>query len=663
MAVAERIRNIALLGHSSCGKTSLAEAMLYMAGATTRKGDPAAGTSILDFEEEEKEKKITINGATAFLNWRDHTVHIVDLPGYLDFLGEIMCGLMPVETGILCIDLASGIKVTTRKVWEMMGKMGLSRVIVLTKVDQEPEKIGEMVAQIQEAFGTECVAAVHCEDGKVVPLLEGGPEDLRTKFIDKIVETNEELMERYLGGEEVGKEELLSALKEAIKSGEIVPVLATSATTDAGVKELLDFVVDALPSPLEPSIKKARKGEEEVDLPVGEDKPFLARVFKIVTDPYVGKLAFFRVYAGSVSVGDTIHNPRTGRNERIGALYKTMGKEQKQVEKLTTGELGAVSKIEEIKIGDTLCWPDEIFVIEPPAFTEPMVSYAVIPKSRGDEEKISTALSRLAEEDPTFIAKWEHETGELVIRGNSTLHLDVMMRRLKRRFGVEIETRLPKIPYRETVMARGEGHYKHKKQTGGRGQYGEVYLRVEPLERGKGYEFVDAVVGGVIPRQFIPSVEKGVLKAMEKGVMAGFPVQDVKVTVYDGSHHVVDSDDYSFRLAGERAFHDGMEKAKPVLLEPIVDIEIVAPTRFMGDIISDLNSRRARITGTEMAGDQQVIRAKVPLAEVLTYSTQLRSITGGEGTYTITFSHYDVVPPNIAQQIVEQVKAEKEQQK
>lgn len=663
MAKAEKIRNIALLGHSSCGKTSLAEAMLFAAGATTRKGDPSSGTSILDFEEEEREKKITINGATAFLTWRDHLIHIMDLPGYLDFLGEMTSGLMPVETAVLCIDLAAGIKVTTRKAWSLMEEMGVARAITLTKIDQEPERIPEIVSQIEEAFGSACILAAHYENDKVTPLLDGGPENLRTKFVEKIVETDEELMEKYLGGEDVNREELLSALRKALRSGEIVPIFLTSATTDAGVKALLDLVVDAFPSALETAEKIARKGDEKIEIPVGEDKPFLAQVFKILTDPYVGKLAFFRVYAGRVSLGETIHNPRVGRNERIGALYKIMGKEQKAVEQLVAGEFGAVSKIEEIKIGDTLCAQEEVIVIEPPKFTEPMVSYAVVPKSRGDEEKISTALSRLADEDPTFVAKWESETGELVIRGNSTLHLDVMTKRLRRRFGVEIETRLPKIPYRETVTSRGEGHYKHKKQTGGRGQYGEVYLRVEPLERGAGYEFVDAIVGGVIPRQFIPSVEKGVQKAMERGVLAGFPVQDVKVTVYDGSHHVVDSDDYSFRLAGERAFHDGMAKAKPALLEPIVDIEVIAPPRFMGDIISDLNGRRARITGTEMVGDQQVIRAKVPLAEVLTYSTQLRSITGGEGTYTITFSHYDIVPPNIAQQIADRVKAEKEAQK
>ena len=660
MTQAEKIRNIALIGHSSCGKTSLAEALLYAAGATTRKGDPAEGTSILDFEDEEREKKITINGATAFLNWRDCLIHLVDLPGYLDFLGEMACGLMPVDAACVCVDLAAGVKVTTRKAWGMTVDNNLPCIVVLTKIDQEPEKIGEVVTHIQEMLGKECVLAAHYEEGKVVPLLTGGPDDVRTRFIEKIVETDEELMEKYLGGEDVSREELLAALKKAIRRREIVPIFLTSAKTDAGVVELLDFVVGVLPDALQPPPKRVKKGEEEVDLPAGEDKPFLAQVFKILTDPYVGKLAFFRVYAGKVSVGETFHNPRIGRNERVGALYKVMGKEQRSVDGLGTGEFGAISKIEDIKIGDTLCSPENVLVIEPPKFPEPMVSYAVVPKSRGDEEKISTALSRLAEEDPTFVAKWEHETGELVIRGNSTLHLDMMMRRLRRRFGVEIETRLPKIAYRETVTTRAEGHYKHKKQTGGRGQYGEVYLRVEPLERGKGYEFVDAVVGGAIPRQFIPSVEKGVQKAMEKGVMAGFPVQDVKVTVYDGTHHSVDSDDYSFRLAGERAFHDGMSKAKPVLLEPIVDIEVVAPTKYMGDIISDLNSRRARITGTETLADQQVIRAKVPLSEVLTYSTQLRSITGGEGTYTITFSHYDIVPPNIAQQIVERIKAEKE---
>ncbi len=643
--------------------------MLFAAGATQRRGSTSEGTSVLDFEDEEREKGMTINGATAYCGWRGHVLHIVDLPGYLDFIGEMTCGLMPVETGLLCVDLAAGIKVTTRKAWDLMGRMGVARMVVLTKVDQEPTKIDEVMDAVRGIFGAECVPFAVMDGTRVVPLLPLGGDAseeakaAHTRAMEKVVETDEALMDKYLGGETPTDGEMSAALRAAVAGGEIVPVFITGAAHDVGVKELLDFIVFGLPGADRPPGRKAKRGEEEIQVPLGPNEPLCAQVFKIVTDPYVGKLAFFRVYAGRMSVGGGFHNPRTGRNERIGNLYKTVGKEQTAVEELSAGEFGAVSKVERIKVGDTLCSPEAVLTMAVPEFAEPMVAYAVVPKSRSDEEKISGALNKMQEEDATFKARWETETGELVVRGNSTLHLDVMLKRLKRRFGIDVETRLPTVPYRETVLATSEGHYKHKKQTGGRGQYGEVYLRIEPLERGGGFEFVDAIVGGVIPRQFIPSVEKGVVKAMEKGVVAGFPVQDVKVTVYDGSHHSVDSDDNSFRIAGERAFQDGMSGAKPVLLEPIAEMEVIAPIQYMGDLMGDLNTRRARISGTDTVGDQQVIKAEVPLAEIMTYSTQLRSITGGEGTYTVSFSRYDVVPSNMVQQIVARRQQRQEQQK
>jgi len=664
------VRNICFVGHSGCGKTSLAEALLFAAGATTRKGSTADGTSILDFEEEEKQKKMTIKGATAFLKWKDTVIHLIDLPGYLDFIGEIICGMSAVETAFLCVDLASGVKVTTRKAWDFAQQYGLGRVLVLTKIDQNPEDIEKMIQEIIKTFGDSVVPFFTLENGKAVSLLpyllSSENKTLQEKTIpvlEKIIETDEVLMEKYLNGEPPNAVELTKALQKAIISQQLSPLILCSAEKDVGIKELLDFIVDACPPADCPQQKTALKGEEKVKMVFSADKPFLAQVFKIMTDPYVGKLAYFRVYAGSIGVGQSFVNPRTNKTERVGSLYKIMGKDQKPVEKLSAGELGAVSKIEDISIGDSMCAVDEPLVFERIKFPEPMVMYALTPKSRSDEEKISGALSKLSDEDPTFNAKWDTETGESVVRGNSTLHLDMMIKKMRRRFGLEVEMKLPKIPYRETVLAKAEGHYKHKKQTGGRGQFGEVYLRIEPLPRDGGFEFVDAIVGGAIPRQFIPSVEKGVQKAIKKGVLAGYPVQDVRVTVFDGSYHTVDSDDLSFRIAGERAFYDGLEKAKPVLLEPVVDIEIVAPPKYMGDITSDLNARRARITGMDQVGDYQTIKAKVPLAEVMTYSTQLRSITGGEGSFTMAFSHYDVLPANIAQQVIERAKREKTETK
>ena len=664
-----KVRNVCFVGHSGSGKTSLADTLLFEAGASPRKGSTADGTSVFDFEEEERQKRMTINSAVAYLDWKEHLINIVDAPGYLDFIGEMICGMSAVETVLLCVDLSSGVKVTTRKVWDMAEEFGLGRCIVLTKVDQNPSDIEKVISELKSVFGESVVPFFLFDGGSVTPLLpkpesvSEGVEAKVTEVLEKVVETDEELMEKYLGGEEPSVEELGVALREAVRRRQITPLLISSATEGMGIKELLDFLVFGCPAADAPPQRRALKGEETVDVTINRNAPFLAQVFKIVTDPYVGKLSYLRVYSGGIGTGDVFFNPRTGRSERIGNLYKVMGKEQKSVERVSAGELCAISKVEEMAIGDTLCLQDNVVEFERISFPEPMVMYAIVPKTRSDEEKVSGALQRLAEEDPTFTARWEAETGELVIRGNSTLHLEMMIRRMKRCFGLEVDTKLPKIPYRETIMAKGEGHYKHKKQTGGRGQYGEVYLRVEPLERGAGYEFVDAVVGGVIPKQFIPSVEKGVQKALKKGVVAGYPVQDVKVTVYDGSHHSVDSDDNSFRIAGERAFYDGLEKARPVLLEPIVDIEVVAPMKYMGDITGDLNSRRARITGMDTLGDYQIIRAKVPLAEVVTYSTQLRSITGGEGSYTTTFSHYDILPPNIAQQVMEKVKKEKEEEK
>lgn len=661
------IRNICLCGHGGSGKTSLAEAMLFACGATSRLGKISDGTSILDYDEDEKERGFTINLSTASMRWRDHTINIIDTPGYPDFIGETISGLSAVETAAVVIDLQSGIKVNTRKAWDIATKKNLAKMVVITKIDSDAINFDALLSKIQGVFGAQCIPVVVPADGTVENLLETPQSEkgkrLRERFLEKIVETDDALLANYLDGKEISAEALLGALRNAVLQGLIVPVIATSVNANQGIKEFLDIIVSVLPSAAEPLERKCKKGEEEVLIPVGSDGVFCAQVFKSLTDPYVGKLSFFRVYSGTLVAGSTFYNVRTEKSEKAGNLYRVTGKSQEQLERVSAGEIAAISKIEQVAVSDTLTTPDSKLSFPQIVFPKPMVSLAVKPKTRGDEQKISSSLNRLSDEDSTFLVEYQPQTGELVVTGNSALHLDVMPKRLARRFTVGVETSTPKIPYKETATGRAETNYRHKKQTGGRGQFGEVYIRIESLPRSAGFEFVDEIVGGAIPGRFVPAVEKGVREAMQKGPLAGYPVEDVRVTLYNGSYHTVDSDDLSFRLAGSKAFQEGMMDARPVLLEPIVDIEISVPSQSMGEIAGDLNSRRGRIQGMDTVGDTQIIMAKVPLAEISNYSTELRSITGGEASYAISFSHYDIVPPNVAQTIIEKAKAQKEKEK
>jgi elongation factor G len=662
---ATKIRNICLCGHGSSGKTMLAEAMLYKTGATTRLGSVSEGSSVLDYADDEKERQYSINLSIAYVKWQDVLIQVVDTPGYPDFIGETISGLSAVETAVVTIDTSSGIKVNTRRAWEMAKDRGLGRLIAITKIDLKPDAFAPLVAAVQETFGSECVPLVVPSGGSVVNLLGGAdiPQELagmKQALVDKVIESNDQLMEKYLEGTEFSDAELAGALSDALAAGMVVPIVAVGAQKDIGVKEFMNVLADATPGAEKPLGRKANKGEEEVELPAGAPEPFLAQVFKLVSDPYVGKLAYFRVYSGKLTAGSSFHNSRTGKLEKAGNIHKIIGKEQNTAQELSAGEIGALAKVEDIQVSDTMTTDGSGLVLPAISYPLPMVSLAVTARSKGDAQKIGTALNRLAGEDKTFVVEFRQETSELVVIGNSSLHLDVMLGRLKSRFNIEVDTKIPRIAYRETITAKSESQYRHKKQTGGRGQFGEVFLRMEPLERGGGLEFVNSIVGGAIPQRFIPAVEKGVKEAMQKGSIAGFPVQDVKVELHYGSFHAVDSDEHSFRIAGKNAFLDGMDQARPALLEPIADIEITTPTQFMGDITGDLNSRRGRIQGMDTVGDMQVILAKVPLAEIANYSTELRSMTGGEATYTLSFSHYDVVPGNITGQIVEKVKAEKE---
>jgi len=660
---ADKIRNICLCGHGSSGKTTLAESILFKAGATTRKGKIDDGSSILDYADDEKARKYSINLSLAHLEWGGFLIQAIDTPGYPDFIGETISGLSAVETAVLVVDTSSGIKVNTRKAWEMATSQGLGKVIVISKIDLNTNAFKTLVKELQETFGSECVPLVVPSGDTVVNLFESSdiPDNLsemKQSLLDKVIESNDELMEKYLEGGELPPEDVSKALSSAVESGTVVPVVALSSEKDVGIKEFLDVITTATPAANKPLGRKALKGEGKVDLVMDASAPFMAQVFKLVSDPYVGKLAYFRIYSGKLENGASFRNSRSEKNEKAGNIFKITGKEQTAAQELSAGEIAAIAKVDDIQVSDTMTVGGTDLIIPEIAFPLPMVSLAVQAKSKGDAQKIGTSLNRIASEDKTFIVEFKQETSELVVTGNSSLHLDVMLGRLKDRFGLEVDTKIPKIAYKETITAKSDSQYRHKKQTGGRGQFGEVHFRLEPLERGKGLEFVDSIVGGVIPQRFIPAVEKGVKEAMQKGKIAGFPVQDVRVELHYGSFHAVDSDEHSFKIAGKNAFLEGMQNAKPVLLEPIADIEITTPSKFMGDITGDLNSRRGRIQGMDSLGDMQIIRAKVPLAEIASYSTELRSMTGGEASYTLSLSHYDIVPGNVATQVVERMKAE-----
>lgn len=663
---ADKIRNVCLCGHGSSGKTTLAEAMLFKTGATTRLGSVSEGTSVMDYADDEKSRRYSINLSLAYAEWNGMLLQIVDTPGYPDFIGETISGLSAVETAAVVIDTSSGIKINTRKAWEMAKARGIGRLLVISKIDLKPEAFAPLVSQIQETFGGECVPLVVPSGGSVVNLLGGGdvPDalaDMKQALIDKVIESDDALMEKYLEGTQFSDQELSDSLATAVASGGVVPIVAVGAEKDIGVKEFMDVLAGATPGADKSLGRKVLKGEEEIELPAGTAEPFLAQVFKLVSDPYVGKLAYFRVYSGVLKAGDSFRDSRSEKTEKAGNISKMIGKDQNSVQELSAGEIGALAKVEDIRLSDTMTSANSGLVMPEVMFPMPMVSLAVSAKSKGDAQKIGASLNRLASEDKTFLVEFRQETSELLVTGNSNLHLDVMLGRLKDRFGIEVDTKIPKIPYRETITAKAESHYRHKKQTGGRGQFGEVYFRMEPMERGGGLEFVDAIVGGVIPQRFVPAVEKGVKEAMQKGCVAGFPVQDVRVELHYGSFHSVDSDEHSFKIAGKNAFLEGMESAKPVLLEPVADIEITTPSQYMGDITGDLNSRRGRIQGMDSVGDMQVIKAKAPLAEIASYSTELRSMTGGEASYSLAFSHYDVVPGNVASQIVERLRTEREE--
>lgn len=689
-----KVRNIALVGHGDSGKTSLAEAMLYDSGMINRLGNIEQGNTTTDYDPREIKKGITINSSLAYLNWKDRTINIIDTPGYLDFITDTKSSLRVTDSTIVVICGVSGVEVQTEKVWDFADEYKLPRAIFINKMDRERADFYRVKDMINKTFGSS-VISVQLPIGKeenftgVVDLikmkalvykktagektvfeeqeipgeLKDQVQDYRKELVEAVAEFDDELLMKYLDGETLTNEEITSCLKQGIKEGKIIPILCGSSTMNLGIEPLLDFVCEYLPSPAEmpPSTAKNVKTSSEELIKNSINSSFSAFVFKTVADPYVGNLTYFRVYSGKLTEDSNIYNSSKSVDNKVGKIYKMQGKNQNSVPEICAGDIAAVAKLKNTTTGDTLCDKDNPVIFDKIEYPEPIMLLAISPKTKGDEDKLSTVISRIIDEDPTVKVYRDEDTGETILAGMGESHLEVIIDTMESKFGVEVEKSTPKVGYKETIRKNIQMEGKYKRQSGGRGQYGHCFLELEPKGRGEGFEFVDKIVGGVIPRQYRPAVEKGIVEAMKKGVLAGYPTIDMKATVYDGSYHPVDSSELAFKVASSMAFKKGAAQADPVLLEPIMDIEVIVPKEYMGDIIGDLNSKRGKIMGMEESSTgKQVIKAKVPQAEIFKYAIDLRSITQGRGTFGVKFSHYEEVPHNITQEIIAQAKKEEE---
>jgi elongation factor G len=683
-----KIRNVGIVGHGGVGKTSLVEGMLFAAGAVTRLGRVDDGSTTTDFDPDEIKRKISINTSVAYCDWKGHRINLVDTPGYGDFIADARAGLRVVEAAVVVVDAVAGVQVQTEKVWKFATEYTLPCVVVVNRLDRERADFfrtfdslgrrlkGRMVA-LHIPLGEESGfrGFVDLVKMKAVTFAGGKPtegeipgeagdraKEYREKLVEAAAETDDDLLAKYLEEGTLGEAEMLKALKAGIAQGKLVPIMCAAATKSIGVIALLDLIVDSLPSPAARTEVAGTdlKTKQAANRAADAKAPVTALVFKTLSDPHIGKLSLFRVMSGTLKADSTLLNPAHGARERMGHVSWLQGKTQKNVEALGPGEIGVAQKLKETQTGDTLTEEAQPFELPKITFPEAAISFAIQPKTRGDEDKISTALQRIAEEDPTVHYHFDPETKQLLVSGVGSMHVEMVVERMKRKYNVDVSLLPPRIPYKETVKGRAEGQGKYKKQTGGRGQYGDTWLRVEPMARGGGFEFVDDVFGGAVPRNFIPSVEKGVRECMKKGILAGYPVVDMKVTLYDGSSHDVDSSDMAFQIAASMGLQKVFMDARPILLEPIMNVEVNTPADHAGDVIGDLNSRRGRIVGMEPAGETAAVRAVVPMSEMLTYESSLRSMTGGRGGYSMEFSHYEEVPAFLADKVIKEAKAEKE---
>lgn len=677
MASLKDIRNIVLLGHGNSGKTSLAEAILHKTGVTNRLGSIDEKNTVSDFDEEEKSRGNSIHSSLLYANHNGKLINLIDTPGYPDFIGGALPAIPAADTAVIVINAANGIEMNTRKLFQAATAAGKARMIVVNRIDADNIDLAELLGQIQETFGTQCRCANLPADDKasIIDCIAGAsgsspvmdPEQAHTELMESAIEADEELMESYLGGEEISTEKLGAVIVKAMQAGTLIPVLFTDARHEVGITELLDMIANYAPSPAEAAPAVLKNGEETTEVKPDPDGPLCGLVFRVGFDARSNmKQASIRLFSGKLTSATQLMINDARKPIRPGHPLKMQGAESKEVETGECGDIITLSKIDELHLGDLVHDGNFSGKFEMPPLPNPMFSLAMEPASRGDENKISAALDRLTDEDPCFKVTRDAQTKEMVINGLGDLHLRVMLSKMENRYKVAVNTKPPKIPYRETITAKAEGHYRHKKQTGGAGQFGEVYLRVEPAERNSDptLEFSWDIFGGSIPGQYEPAILKGINDVMDSGCLAGFPMQDVKVSIYDGKYHPVDSKEVAFRAAGKGAFLDAVLKARPVLLEPIVNMEITVPSENMGDITGDLSSRRGRVTGQEMlTGGMMVIKAQVPLSEVANYNSQLKSVTGGQGSYSMELSHYEPTAPNIQQQIIDQYKKEKEEER
>ncbi len=686
------IRNVAVVGHGGTGKTSLCESFLYVSGKTERLGKVDEGTSVFDSEPEEQKRRISISIASNYVDWEKCKVNIIDTPGDANFFMETMNALRVADGAVVLIDAVGGVEFQTEKVWAFAGDLSMPRLVFINKLDRERAdffKALESVRSKLKVKPTVCFLPIGKEDAfrglidlihmKAVTFEEGRgkgkrtdiPADLlddakayRETMVEDIAECDEALMEKYLEEGELGVEDLTNGLRKAVLSGSVIPVTAGAATKSIGVSSLLDMIVNYMPSPLDRGDIAGKKGTtgEEISRKPDPNAPFSALVFKTIADPYAGKLTLFRVFSGTISPDSIIGNTTKRVTEKFGNLFHLEGKQQRPTDAVVAGDIAAVAKLKEAATGDTFSDEKNPIVYDKLPQLPALMSFAIGPKAKGDEDKIISSLNRILEEDPTLSLRRDDETKEIILSGMGQVHIEVTVEKLKRKFGVDVDLRSPKVPYKETIKGKTRVQGRYKKQSGGRGQYGDTWIEIEPLPRGQGFEFADRIVGGVIPKQYIPAVEKGIVEAMAEGTVAGYPTVDVRVALVDGSFHAVDSSEMAFKIAGSMGFKKGILLCQPTLLEPIVNIEIEISDEYLGDVIGNLNSRRGRVLGMDSKGGNQIVKGQVPLAEILTYAADLRSITSGRGTFRYEHSHYEEVPAPLAEKIIALAKKDKEEE-
>ncbi|MBL7072553.1 MAG: elongation factor G [Candidatus Omnitrophica bacterium] len=684
MAVSTKdIRNIVLLAHSGTGKTTLTENLLFKGGAISKMGNVRAGTTVSDYGDDEKSRKTSINLSIAHYEFGGVKVNILDGPGYLDYMGEVVAGMNVADAAVLLIDATHGIEVGAGKFWKLAQRLNLPGMIIVNKMDKSNANFAKVLENVRGVFGKKCVALYYpnasgasfssvanllTKEG--IDALSGDVKDeaemLSNEMTESVAESDDALLEKYLDGGELAAEDLNKAFRTGVAGGKIIPVIPASMETGIGTTEIMDVIKKYMPSPedrppVEIESENADENAEVVTIEAKEDAPFSAQVFKTISDPYAGQISIFRVRSGKAVTNQTVRNSSKNSPEKFGQLFYLKGKEQVQTQAAVAGDIAAAAKLKNTDTGDSLSDDKKPVKFKNIRFPEPAISFSIKPKSRSDEDKISGALGKLMAEDPTFKMMLDKQTHELVISGMGDLHLKTIISRMKARYGVDVEIGTPKVAYKETITSNGDSKYRHKKQSGGAGQFAEVWMRVEPMERGSGFEFVDEVVGGAIPKQLVGSCEKGVKQALTDGTVAGYPMIDVKAIVYDGKTHPVDSKDIAFQIAAAHAFREACDKAKPVLLEPIMNVELTVPEENMGDITGSLSSRRGRVQGMDSEAGMQLVRAKIPLEEMYKYANELKSLTAGRATYTMSFSHYEAVPSNVAQKIVNESKKAKEE--